>query len=397
MLSSSSLGGADRLGGWLLVRLFCACIESRTQIARELVQRLVVRAALAAAAAGVGSGGVIGGGGQAGGSSDVTGWGRAGQGSNTGYSLLVEVLSDLSLACPHGLVEVAAELQEVWGSLPEMHPDAGGALVEALSVLFPMCPALSDRCAMVLRKSTLSRDCKCRQSAVACIVSMLRAQLRNKEFVEQQRGARGTLGGGGGGGGVFSSSSGGGGGSGGSGGGGSGGGVGGLSLDDLFALLRRFLQAQGPVRSMLYERLYTLQTQYPSCREDVLALLVEHLRAITTTDKDSRLGGGLWRGKVVGTTNSTKDLAEMASNMSSAYCNLNLTCCKLQTADGAYVVVERVPELLLTILAIARHGMAEEGRSRSGERGGVLSVYREACLLLWSLARTISESIFNGE
>jgi hypothetical protein len=163
----------------------------------------------------------------------------------------VYVLSVLSSMCPHGLMEASSELQEAFISLPNLHHETAGKLILALGPLFQSSNSLADKCSLAVRKSSFSKDSACRQAAVSALLSLLRSQMIQATSRDQNSSASSS---------ASSSSS-------------ASKGIGrrrgmglsdrlrqqggsGLSLEEVIALLKRFLQHQSAVRG-IYMYTYT--------------------------------------------------------------------------------------------------------------------------------------------
>lgn len=232
--------------------------------------------------------------------------------ANSTASLCVSILAQLVHECPHALWKLGSELQEVFSVLPELHPVDASRLINSLSPLFSNCPMLADRCAMSLRKTTFSRDTSCRQSAVAALVALMRSQLKQ---LERQHGRRD--------GGPFEQGP---------------GHQAGLSFDEILSLLRRFCSYQAPIRGLLYQELYKLQKEWVVVRASVLKLLVGHLKTLLTEKRMHRAIEIKGREQFI----------------------LSLESC----LDANHQPTERVSDLLLTILAIAKDSLNEGRRPR---------------------------------
>lgn len=230
---------AGDLGSWLLTQLFARCDHARAHIIRELISRLVINS------------------------------NNTSLSSNSGVAAsvadaCVSILLKLVKASPDALVESSKELQEAFLSLPDLYPSTASKLVNALSQLFPRCSALSDRCALALRKATFSQDNGCRQSAVSALLALLRCLIsqsisggginNRRRLTTSMMSSLGR-----------SSSS-------------------PLSVDEILSLLRRFMTHQAKVRGLLYEELYKLQNEFPVLREMVLKLLLGHVHSLIQDD-----------------------------------------------------------------------------------------------------------------
>lgn len=249
--------GAQALGAWLLVRLFCLCEQSRGEIAKGIVLRLVMSGIAAAEVGPVFGGG--GGGGAAGGSSSssiLAGSSLPGQTSAQATHaqtarIGIAVLRQLAISCSYGLSDVSGDLQEAFASLPDLDHHTSGGLITAVSPLFSTSTSLADRCALALRKSSFSKDCNCRQAAVSALLALLKAQLilsgRGSGSGSGSGSSRRTIG---------------------------------LSVDEILALLRRFLQHQVAVRIVLYNNVFDLQALFPSFRPSAIRLLSDHLASM---------------------------------------------------------------------------------------------------------------------
>ena len=145
-------------------------------------------------------------------------------------------MQQLVLKCPLGLVAGQTDLQEAFLSIADLNPSTAGKLVSTLSTLFPRCTFLADRCALSLRKATFSQDEGCRQSAVAALLALLRNQVASASTLHRRL----TI--------NYNSVT---------------PGVSPLAIDEILALLRRFMTHQSGVRTLLYDELYKLQHDYP--------------------------------------------------------------------------------------------------------------------------------------
>lgn len=190
----------------------------------------------------------------------------------------MSIIEELSSKCPNGIVDAHAQFQDIFLSIQDRHPLLVSRLIESSSRLFALCPALVDSCTLALRKASFSTDVSSRQSAVVALTSLLNVHMRglnqsamttssssvNGNSLGTNRGASLRL----------SSSS-----------------IRlGLSVDEIFSLLRRFLQHQASVRSILYNRLHRLQEEYPILRGTVLKFLHGHLKRYLVSTCDDRFG-----------------------------------------------------------------------------------------------------------
>jgi hypothetical protein len=185
---------------------------------------------------------------------------------------IVMIFEALMQCCLDGLMEITSELQETFLILTILHPQTASDLIRVLFPLFSVSPALGDRCALALRKASFSKDILSRQTAVCSLTTLLRCQLlsstRNQHpfttsqpdlstdaepFLSQNQHLTQRL-------------------------------SIGISVDEVLSLCRRFLQHQSPVKSILYNNLALLQTEFIHFRPLISQLFRNHLLHITTDE-----------------------------------------------------------------------------------------------------------------
>lgn len=317
----------DFLGSWLVSHLFIVCDHARTRIARDLVTRLVTLTSLSSTTTSSSSSLFLN-------PTPTTGLSHVVHIAD----VCVSIINNLVTQCPYGIVDVSSELQEAFVSLPSLFPDTAGKLVQALSRLFTRgCGVLADRCALALRKATFSQgwtyillliiflqfykyyylytDAICRQAAVSALLALLRSQMisttvhkdrnRNQSNIPQDFSRNGRD--------ISTNSA-------------------PLSVDEILSLLRRFMNHQAVVRSLLYDQLYCLQGDFPHLRELMNRLLLNHMKSLLDKNND-----GAWNN----ITNSSSIQLDLES------------CLDLSNRPQ-----ERIGNLILTLLALTRDGFS---------------------------------------
>lgn len=150
-------GSPGAFGAWLLSNIFIYNEHARTQIARELVVRLLVHAQVSllplsskpiSVKKSLNPRGQV----------EVSNMHppSAVTSNPTGHSkvdqeialLCVSILEKLAVLCPEGLIAVGVDLQESFMALPELAGPTASRLVTVLGGLFGVCHGLSDRCAI---------------------------------------------------------------------------------------------------------------------------------------------------------------------------------------------------------------------------------------------------------
>lgn len=212
---------------------------------------------------------------------------------------ITKLLHSLVSTCAHMLLEVEGDLQELLCSLGDFDLTVAGDVVHAMSPLFRHSPSLFDRCVLCIRKATFSNDALCRMSAVAALTELLYFQTDqlDRRTSRQRAGAAE------------------------------------VSIDEVLLLLRRFLQHQSAVRSLLYERFLSLHHAFSSVRIILLRFLSSHLNSLLKTPSDH-----------LGQVNS------------SSFVVLDLALC----LDHHGAVCEPVHDLMLSLLIMASAKSASE-------------------------------------
>ena len=330
----------DILGALAIVDLFCTYEFCRPLVVRELVLRLLSAGAGASTGGGTSSSakalpfgrGDSGGGGGDGGIQQST--------ATCVAHTAVLILARLAHICPHGLLTVQSELFEAFMCIGELPPSLSAALVLSFSPLFPHCVQLLDRCTMTVRKVSFSRDMHCRLAAAAALTALMSLQLRYQLLREQNpiaihhRPFEGQ----------------------------------GLSIDECMALFRRLLQQQFQVRSVVYSRVFTLQSAYPAAQSLVLQLLNSHfscLICIVTEDPMSVRGS---RGSRSG---------RMSMNLPQGYASRDEDCTERidldSCASAAHVCTERLMELMITLVTVAK-SVLERSQIQSAGFGSTIGM-----------------------
>jgi hypothetical protein len=228
-------------GSWIASHLFSLCGHSRSQVIREIISRL------AAASVDV---------------PNVNCFGRS-TSKHLVAEICVDILEDICTSCHQGVFEVGNDLQEVFLYLTDFSPHLTKTLLSALYPYFSLLPGLGDRCSIALRKASFSKDAYCRQAAVSCIISLLGSHLKatpnissssssvitsNSRYQEslmfQQKFKQKV--------------------------------ATGLSVEEIMVLLKRFLQHQSSVRSIVYKDLHQISLEHPAFRPVCLRLLRGH-------------------------------------------------------------------------------------------------------------------------
>ena len=251
--------GLNWLGEQLAIGIFRSCPTSRTHIVREIAGRLIAYG-IARSQDGGSSGSGFGGSGGGFGQSSSGGLTTKQQDKSSGY--LIRVLHAIVDWDPYVLLESnnLSELFEIISALQLLPPQKASALISAVAPLFkfPQSSALTDRCALALRKASFSNVVACRQAAVASLLTLLELQLA-QQFQEsrvsstvnnhlRQRVATG------------------------------------ISVEEVLSLQKRFLKQQACVRGILYEKMYILSARYPSFGVLALRLLMSHLESLAMED-----------------------------------------------------------------------------------------------------------------
>ena len=217
--------GFEQFGSWLVIKLFCLCSHSRSQVVRELVVRFAAASSM---------------------SSSADFLGRTSNKTMVANWCLI-ILKTLCKDCREGILEVNNELHELFLYTTELSPAIASALISTLFPFFQLCDGMGDKCCIALRKACFSKDCSSRQAAVSSILSLLQSHLHstNNFFLiassssqmsqldsDQRSGFHDAL--------RFQSQM-------------KQRVVTGLSVEEIMVLLRRFLQHQSSVRSVLYK------------------------------------------------------------------------------------------------------------------------------------------------
>ena len=282
-LSSDCLQGHAYFGAWILEQLFFLCKHSRIYVIRELISRFSLPFTYSENSNNLNS-----------------------KISNKDFvsNICVGILKSLCSKSKQSIIEIQSELHEVFMYIPQFSPYTAGELVSALVPLFEKCPGMADKCSLSVRKACFSKDTSSRKAAVSTILALLRShfsksKLPNVSYQSMLNSSssssneRSSLGEGGGGGGVNNNSSqhndsrskfqqalnfqnllkervat-------------------GTSIEEVLVLLKRFLQHQSSVRSLLYENIYQLSIDFPEFLSYSLRLLRVHFLSLMQKDSDA--------------------------------------------------------------------------------------------------------------
>jgi hypothetical protein len=106
-----------------------------------------------------------------------------------------------------------------------------------------------------------------------------------------------------------------------------------LSVDEILSLLRRFMNHQAVVRSLLYDQVYCLQGDFPHLRELMTRLLLNHMKSLLNIDYDG---------------------VKVNNNITNSSACLDLESC----IDLSNRPQERIGNLMLTLLSLTRDGFS---------------------------------------
>lgn len=218
------------LGSWILIELFNKCEHARLPILRDILSRLTPVVQFESVSR-----------------SSNTARVENSTESDTLTVCCVDVLHELCHTSPHALIAYVDDLAQSFLIIRDSLPKIACGILQSFAPLFRLSNALTDRCAMTLRKASFSTSIRSRQSAIASLCSLLSLQMSNE--LPSHMGS-------------------------------------GLSSDELLSLLKRFFQHQVSVRSYLYQNLYQIQSSYPTLRGTVLRLLTIQLRAYLEDSED---------------------------------------------------------------------------------------------------------------
>ena len=295
------------LGARIMAQLFCACPYARRSIARELLQLLST--------------------------SDLNSSQSLKCSSMTFPAVLI--LSFLCQHCPIGLLEVQAELNDIFACIGDYNSHLAVGVVSALTPLFQLCTPLLDRCMLAVRKCSFSRNAESRKVSAVIWLELLRFKLSVEQATlsgmvnstdasssfmrhssmstfpprtENEAAEHMTT----------------------------------FSIEETLALVKRFLQHASD-KDFIITRLYRLQKDFSNVRLAVLQLLSSHLQCLMCA-----VGVGEAAGQYMkpGYAAPTDDCIEM----------LNLDSCQ----RGAKWMVH----LLCTIVAIAKSVLEDAVDSR---------------------------------
>lgn len=177
---------------------------------------------------------------------------------STVESALILILEALTQECKYGMIECSSDLQEGFVTLPFLHPTTAGELIHVIGPLFCQGNALSDRCALALRKASFCKDIPNRHAAVSALTAFLNNQLshisdghhkRPMNHSQTDQLSRRVV-------------------------------ISGLSVDEILSLCRRFLQHQAPIRSHLYQEFIVVANDFPQFRNICMRLLHSHFQNI---------------------------------------------------------------------------------------------------------------------
>jgi hypothetical protein len=273
-LSSDCLQGHAYFGAWILEQLFFLCKHSRIYVIRELISRFSLPFTYSESSNNLNS-----------------------KISNKDFvsNICVGILKSLCSKSKQSIIEIQSELHEVFMYIPQFSPYTAGELVSALVPLFEKCPGMADKCSLSVRKACFSKDTSSRKAAVSTILALLRShfsksklpsvvsyqsmlnssssssnernslegssqhndsrskfqQALNFQNLLKERVATGT------------------------------------SIEEVLVLLKRFLQHQSSVRSLLYESIYQLSIDFPEFLSYSLRLLRVHFLSLMQKDSDS--------------------------------------------------------------------------------------------------------------
>jgi hypothetical protein len=260
------------------------------------------------------------------------------------YSRLARDCAGTFAYTPGIMKQVEDTIVNALGRLP---PVMCEELITSITPLFDMWKPFFDKCMLCVNKVCLSRDVSHRQAAVVskiCLIEYQVSQLRQQEMV-----------------GVRSSSS--------------------SStataidtnerqlkvvdcLDDSCGQLRRFLQHQGNVRAIMYDRIYKMQCVHPESRPQLIHLLSTHLHNFVKFEEDRRP-------QTVTYTRGFKEYPDL-NKPCTMYIDIDMCI------DSSSVPSERLSGLFLTLLALATEFLQS---SSSPSSSSSLSSSRHAVVL----------------
>lgn len=208
----------------------------------------------------------------------------------------------LSKYCLQSLLEVCTELLEIFLKIPSMHPMVAAEFIRVLLPLFQTSLQFSDRCSLALRKASFSKDITGRQCAISALMSLLKntLHLTQNKYLENDCPMSQTS--------QLSNRI-----------------SAGLSVDEIIAMSKRFLQHQRQVRRHLYSHFVSVSIEYPFfagvCVKIILSQLSLYL--VESSPRD-QLNGEMYfdvKSKSKLTINVNK-LFESNGNQKEAFCEL---------------------------------------------------------------------------
>jgi len=328
------------LGALILVNLFYYCGHARRNITRDLIVRLLTGTSSGMASSSTAAEGTM--------SQHI---------SASAAGIAVSIFGRLAHRCPHGMLEVQGDLYEAFACLGDLPSTLAAGVVVALSPLFKNCSQLVDRCMMSVRKASFSRDAHCRQAAAASLVALMREQLlaqSGSAGASSSPRARPFR---------FDSEA-----------------TMGISIEEGFALLRRFLQQQIAVQSIVYARVYLLQKEFSVVRTIALQLFLSHFRSLTCAVSNPNPA----MNPIHGYADLSNDCIE----------RLDLEAC----IDNTSQPVQRLRGLLCTLVTIAKTVLENaELTNRSFETGTHVLIDAEVleavevCQCVWNIVKSCAK------
>ena len=243
--------GVEEFGKWIILKLFCEYDDdSRKKIIGEIILRLASMSSISPFE-----------------SSTRT------NSKSVITSHCVDALKKCIECCDtHHISKLSVELQEVFLYLTELTPDNAKSLINCFFPLFSIFPEMGDRCSVSLRKACFSRNSDSRQAAASSMLALLRCHLQISlgtrssssqvyaDYFNRSRNFR-----------VHMKDK----------------VLPGLSVEQIMALLKRFLQYQSSVRSLLYEELCEISAEISDFRPFALRLLRIHFLGLFIKDEES--------------------------------------------------------------------------------------------------------------
>lgn len=254
--------GIEIFGAWLANQMFVHCKHARPQVIREIVIRLSSASAPSVVS---------------------SSFGHSKTSTNTAMAnLCVFILENICRDCRLGVMEVSTDVNELFIYLTEFAPPIASRLITVLSPFFKLAEGMADRCSIAIRKASFSKERSSRQAAVSAILALLRSHLKSTgassssssasthsqpealsryqealRFQHQLKQQVGT----------------------------------GVSVEEIMVLLRRFLQHQSSVRSLLYKDIHEISADYPAFRPIAMRLLRGHFLGLMATDSEAQPNG----------------------------------------------------------------------------------------------------------